>query len=109
MSSRIPLPEQAPAARPIAEYTVMSWHRLVSSGFVSLSESEPPLFKLLMTPLRGSINSRGLETTFAFCGAATGTLITSMRNSAVLGFLSGVPPEQPGNSSSCRTNEVPET
>ena len=33
MSSRIPLPEQAPAARPIAEYTVMSWHWSVSAGF----------------------------------------------------------------------------
>jgi hypothetical protein len=26
MSNRIPLPEHAPAANPIAEYAVMSWH-----------------------------------------------------------------------------------
>src|SRR5260370_42609984 len=49
----------------------------------------PPLFRPFITPVRGSINTRGLDTTFASCGAATGTLITSMRNSAVLGSLSG--------------------
>ncbi len=36
MSSRIPFPEHAPAANPIAEYTVMSWHWFVSAGFSSL-------------------------------------------------------------------------
>src|SRR5580698_3434183 len=41
--------------------------------------------------------------------AATGALITSMRNSAVFGFLSGASPEHPANSSAWRTNDVPET
>jgi hypothetical protein len=63
----------------------------------------------LTTPVRESMKTRGLETIAAFCGAASGTLITSIRNRAVSGFLSGVPPEQPASSSPDLTNEVPET
>ena len=100
MSSTIPFPEQAPAAKPIAEYTVISWHWLVSVGLSTPSLPwVPPLFKPLNAPVRGSINTRGLETTFASRGAASGTLITSMRNSEVFGSLSGPSPEQPANSS----------
>ena len=69
----------------------------------------PPLFRPLIALVRGSINTRGLETTLAVCGAASGTLMTSMRNSAVFGSLSGASSEHPGNSSPCRTNDVPET
>src|SRR5205807_9385909 len=88
ISSRIPFPEHAPAANPMAEYTVMSWHWLVSAGLAApLLPCVPPLFKPLSAPVRGSINTRGLDTTLASCGAATGTLITSIRNSAVLGSL----------------------
>src|SRR5207244_12355094 len=97
LSKRIPLPEHAPAARPIAEYTVMSWHWLVGVG-LSLPWVSP-LIKPAIAPVRGSINTRGLFTTAAFCGAASGTLIMSMRNRAVLGFCSGAPPEHPASSS----------
>ena len=78
----------------------MSWHWSVSDGFCKPSlPCVPPLFRPFTTPVRGSMNTRGLETILAFCGAATGTLITSMRNSAVFGSLSGVPPEHPASSS----------
>jgi hypothetical protein len=56
----------------------------------------PPLFRPFIAPVRGSMNTRGLDTTFASCGAATGTLITSMRNSAVFGSLSGASPRAAG-------------
>src|ERR1700735_439655 len=48
------------------------------------------------------MNTRGLDTIFASCGDATGTWITSMRNSAVFGSLSGASPEHPASSSACR-------
>src|SRR5215213_1512439 len=98
MSSRIPFPEQAPAASPIAEYTVMSWHWLVSAGLLLLS-CVGPLLRLFRAPVLGSINTLGLDTIWAVCGAASGTLITSMRKSAVFGSLSGVSPEHPASSS----------
>src|SRR5262245_42019184 len=110
ISKRIPFPEQAPAASPIAEYTVMSWHWLVSDGLVIPSLLwVPALFNPLSAPVVGSIKIRGLDTTFASCGAARGTLITSMRNREVFGSFSGLSPEQPANSSPCRTKEVPDT
>ena len=87
----------------------MSWHWSVSRGFFSFLPWLPPLLRPLIAPVRGSINTRGLETIFASCGAATGTLITSMRNSAVFGSLSGFSPEHPASSSDWRTNDVPDT
>src|SRR5207253_8294885 len=62
----------------------------ISDGFVSpFGPWVPALFRAFRAPVCGSLNIRGLDTTCAFCGAASGTLITSMRNSAVFGSLSG--------------------
>src|SRR5207244_12439650 len=97
MSKRIPLPEHAPAARPIAEYTVMSWHWLVGVG-LSLPWVSP-LIKPAIAPVRGSITTRGLFTTVAFCGAASGTLMMALRNGGVLGVCSVSPPDHPATSS----------
>jgi hypothetical protein len=58
--------------QPMAEYTVMSWHWSVSAGFSApFLPWVPPLFRPLSAPVRGSIKTRGLETIFASCGAAT--------------------------------------
>ena len=51
---------------------------------------------------------RGRLTIGAFCGAASGTLITSMLKSAVFGSSFGSSPEQPASSSAERTEPVPE-
>jgi hypothetical protein len=49
------------------------------------------------------------ELTMAACsGAASGTLITSMRNSAVFGSSCGAS-RQPGSSSADRTRDEPDT
>src|SRR5260370_910039 len=66
----------------------------------------PPLIRPFIAPVRASINSRGLDTTFASCGAATGTLITAIRNSAVLGSLSGFSPEHPAGCSGFGAGDV---
>jgi hypothetical protein len=55
------------------------------------------------------MKSRGLETTLAASGVASGTLITSIRKSEVFGSFSGVSAEHPGSSSLCLTKDVPET
>ena len=52
-----------------------------------------------MAPVCGSVKMRGLETIFASSGCASGTLMMSMLNKAVLGSSSGSPPEHPANSS----------
>ena len=44
------------------------------------------------------LNRRGLLTIAAFCGAASGTLITSMRKFAVVGSVSELLPLQPASS-----------
>ena len=44
----------------------------------------------------------------AFCGAASGTSITSMLKSEVFGFSLNRLPEQPASSSPARTGPVPE-
>ena len=90
MSSRIPFPEHAPAASPSCRV-----HRDVVAlvgvrRLFRLFAMRAAVVQAVETPVRGSINTRGLETIFASCGAASGTLITSMRNSAVFGSLSGV-------------------
>ena len=49
------------------------------------------------------------ELTMAACsGCASGTLITSMRNSAEFGSLSGAALEQPASSLGDRTRDEPE-
>ena len=53
---------------------------------------------------------RGELVIAAFCGAASGTLITSSRNRALFGSAaSGPVSAQPGSSSAERTPAVPET
>jgi hypothetical protein len=59
-------------------------------------------------PVFGSEKMRGRLTIFAFCGAASGTWMTSMLNSAVLASLSGASAEQPASSSADRTGLVPD-
>ena len=51
---------------------------------------------------------RGWLTMRAFCGAASGTLITSMLKSDVFGSSLESLPEQPASSSPGRTAPVPE-
>ena len=52
---------------------------------------------------------RGELTMCACSGCASGTLITSMRNSAVFGSSSGDAPEQPASSSPSARRAEPET
>src|SRR5438105_1378243 len=55
-----------------------------------------------------SLKMRGELTIRACSGCATGTLMTSMRNSAELGFTSGASATQPGSSLGERTRDEPE-
>ena len=102
------MPEQAPAARPTSGNTVMSWHWLVSLIFCVPGPLSPPLLSPAIAPVAMSAKMRGRLTIFAFCGAAIGTWITSMLNSAVFGSSSGFRPEQPASSSPDRTPLVPD-
>ncbi len=52
---------------------------------------------------------RGEETMAACAGLASGTLMTSMRKSAVVGSSPGARPEQPASSSLGRTGAEPDT
>jgi hypothetical protein len=88
MSSRMPLPEQAPAAMPISGYTVMSWHWRVSRELCVPGPWSPPCQRSEMSPLSGSAKMRGRLTMRASCGEARGTWMTSMPNSAVSGSSS---------------------
>ena len=71
----------------------MSWHWSVGEG--SPVPWVAALFRPAITPVRESMKIRGRDTILASCGAARGTFMTSMRNRAVLGSVSGGPPEQP--------------
>src|SRR5881398_2379137 len=51
---------------------------------------------------------RGELTIAACCGAASGTLMTSIRKRALLGFESGLAATQPGSSLGERTGAAPE-
>src|SRR5580658_760993 len=107
MSRRMPTLEQAPAAKPSSGYAVISWQPLTSVG-AAPSPCRLPTFKPFIAPVLSSEKMRGLFTTLAVSGCASGTWITTMVYLGVLGS-STPPPEQPGSSSGARTFEVPET
>src|SRR5215831_16370484 len=84
----------------------MSWHLSVTDVVCVPSPCLPPFQRPFMAPVCASVKMRGLETIFASSGCANGTLMISMRNSAVLGLSSGCPPEHPASSSDWRTFPV---
>ena len=90
MSIRMPLPEHAPAARPISGNTVMSWHWLVTREVCVPSPWLPPCQSPEIAPVAASAKMRGRLTMRAFSGAASGTWMTSMLKSAVLGSSFGI-------------------
>ena len=102
------MPEQAPAASPMSEYTVMSWHWLVWLVRCVPSPCVPPGHRPAMAPVASSANSRGRPTMAAFSGFFSGTLITSIEKSAVFGSSFGSRPEHPASSSPDRTVLVPD-
>jgi hypothetical protein len=61
-----------------------------------------------MLPVAVSMKMRGRLTIFAFCGAASGTWMTSMLKSEVFGSSLASFPEHSASSSSDRTAPVPE-
>jgi hypothetical protein len=103
----MPLPEQAPPARPMAGYVVMSWHCAVIRDVCVPAPWSPPRHSPATLPA-ASAKIRGAFTMRASCGRASGTWMTSMRNSDVFGSSSGASAEQPGSSSPGRTGLVPE-
>src|SRR5688500_9388810 len=152
LSSR-PYPPQAPPARPMSGYTVMSWHWFGPDGGRAPGPPGPPGPPAPAAAAAGapagasaggapagasgaagapatagapgvalaalgrgstrrgggarSLKMRGELTMAAVSGAASGTLITSMRNRAVFGSSIG-PSKQPASSSSERTPADPE-
>ncbi len=87
----------------------MSWHWLVSSVVCVPGPWSPALPSPFTAPVFASANMRGELTTFASCGEASGTRITSIRNNEVFGSTSGLAPEHPASSAAGRTGAVPET
>jgi hypothetical protein len=104
----MPFPEHAPAAIPRSGNTVMSWHWFVTLVRCDPSPCWPPSHSPAMLPVAGSAKMRGRFTTRASSGLASGTLITSMLNSAVFGSSFGSAPEHPASSSAARTGAVPD-
>ena len=105
----MPLPEQAPAASPISGKTVMSWHWLVARRGLRARAVVAAL------PEPGDVagggvgeDARPIDDASPSAGAASGTWITSMLKSEVLGSSFGSAPEQPASSSPERTVLVPE-
>ena len=96
ISRRMPLPEQAPAARPAEAKMVMSWHWLVTEVVWVLSPWLPPFQRPSIAPDWTSVKMRGLETILASSGWASGTLMMSMRKRAVSGVLIGVAADAAG-------------
>ena len=88
--------------------TVMSWHWLVVLVRWVPGPWSPPAHRPAIAPVVASAKMRGRATIAAFSGFFSGTLITSMLNSAVFGSSSGFSPEQPASSSPERTLPVPE-
>ncbi len=91
----------------------MSWHWLVTGDGDQLMPAGccgvgGEFCRPLIAPVCGSVNSRGLLTTAASCGAASGTRMTSIRHSEVAGSVAAVL-AQPASSWPERTLAVPET
>ena len=86
----------------------MSWHWLVLLVVCVPSPCVPPIHRPAMLPEFGSAKMRGRLTIFASSGFASGTLMTSMLNSAVFWSSCGSLSEQPESSSPERTGPVPE-
>ena len=113
MSSRMPLPWHAPAARPISGYAVMSWHVFV----FGIGEYGVPdgcsgcrgsvFCRPLNAPVAGSVKIRGWLTIAAVSGAASGTLMTSIRHCVGLPVVTGAAVagafSQPASSAAGRT------
>src|SRR5690242_18436961 len=108
ISRSIPFPEHAPAAMLSALNTVMSWHMLVCDVVWVPGPCVPPFHKP-RTGLAESAKMRGELTIRAFCGAASGTLMTSILNRDVVVSVSDAPRLQPVSSDPERTGPVPET
>ena len=86
----------------------MSWHWLVTRRRCVPGPWLPPGHRPAIAPVAGSAKMRGRLTMRAFSGAASGTSMTSMLKSAVLGSSFGSAFEQPASSSPERTVLVPE-
>ena len=113
MSIRMPLPSQAPAASPISGYVVMSWQASVIGvgphGMPDGCSGVGGAFcRPSMAPVAGSVNSRGPLTTAAVSGAASGTLMTSMRQRDGFSPFAGLL-LQPASVVAGRTPAVPDT
>src|SRR5262245_60673379 len=101
MSIRRPFPSQAPAARSADGNTVMSWQdsvvgdcdQFVPDGCcgVGITFWRPLICPVVVLRIR-----RGLLTTAAFCGAASGTLMTSIRHREMFSSKSGLFAAGPG-------------
>ena len=121
MSISKPLPSQAPVARSIASYTVMSWQEFVSGTGDQVWPPVAPVpgphcgvalahgcsgvggafCRPLTAPVDSLRNSRGSPTIAAFCGAASGTRMTSIRHCdglASSGVSFAIGPLQPASS-----------
>src|ERR687896_868622 len=119
MSISRPLPSHAPAAMRSSGYTVMSWHAsVIGVGPQAMPDGWFGVCGAFWSPLRApvsaSLKSRTSFTTAAFWGAASGTLMTSIRHLDGLSPTGGPPPDvgspsQPASSAGGRTLEVPET
>jgi hypothetical protein len=84
MSIRMPLPSHAPAARPISGNEVMSWQAsVIGDGNHAMPEGccgvGSVFWRPSIAPVCWSVNNRGSLTIAAVSGAATGTLMTSIR------------------------------
>ena len=68
----------------------------------------PPCQSPEIAPIAASAKTRGRFTMRAFSGSASGTWMTSMLKSAVLGSSLGSSPEHSASSSAERTAPVPD-
>src|SRR5690349_17783966 len=104
----MPLPEHAPAARPMKEYTVTSWHCAVVDVVWVPGPCAPPIQRPAMLPAE-SANTRGELITCAVFGAASGTLMMSMRKYEIVVSVGVCDREHPLTSFGERAPDVPDT